>query len=87
MPRIRRCWVVVAWMAQSIVQRALPDVRDGLTRLERVILYVLHTAKADFGERHVPTATLYGRVVEHVEVSVGEFQRELSRLTGRGGLR
>lgn len=65
----------------------IPDVRDGLTRLQRVILYVMHEAKQDFGERHVPTATLYGRVVEHVDVSISEFQLELARLTGRGGLR
>lgn len=61
----------------------LPDVRDGLTRIERVILYELHKAKEDFGERHVPTATLYGRVVEHVNISVEEFQRVLARLVGR----
>jgi len=48
---------------------------------------VLHQAKADFGERRVPTATIYGRVVEYVDVSVEEFQRELARMTGRGGLR
>lgn len=65
----------------------IPDVRDGLTRLQRAILYVLHGAKADFGERRVPTATIYGRVVEYVDVSVEEFQRELARMTGRGGLR
>lgn len=64
----------------------IPDVRDGLTRLERVILWVLHQAQAEFGERRVPTATLYGRVVEHLDVSIDEFQRTLARLTGRGGL-
>ena len=64
----------------------LPDVRDGLTRLQRAILYVLHQSKADFGDRRVPTATIYGRVVEYVNVSVDEFQRELARMTGRGGL-
>jgi DNA gyrase/topoisomerase IV subunit A len=62
---------------------ALPDVRDGLTRLERVILHVLGEARAEFGERHVPTALLYGRVVEYVDVSVQEFQRVLARLAGR----
>ena len=61
----------------------LPDVRDGLTRLERIILWVLHESKKDFGDRNVPTATLYGRVVEHIDVSVGEFQRTLQRLTGK----
>lgn len=66
----------------------LPDVRDGLTRIERVILYVLHEAKREYGERYVPTALLYGRVVEHVNISVEEFQRVLARLVGgptRGG--
>jgi DNA gyrase/topoisomerase IV subunit A len=61
----------------------IPDVRDGLTRLERVILYELQRAKAEFGERYVPTALLYGRVVEHINVGKDEFQRALSRLAGR----
>ena len=30
----------------------------------------------------VPTAQLYGRVVEHVDMSVEELQRILSRLVG-----
>ena len=60
----------------------IPDVRDGLTRLERVILHQLHLAKAEFGERHIPTALLYGRVVEHIDVSQAEFQRALARLAG-----
>jgi hypothetical protein len=30
----------------------------------------------------VPTATLYGRVVEHVSLSEREFLRVLSRLVG-----
>ena len=61
----------------------LPDVRDGLTRLERAILHVLAEARAEFGERHVPTALLYGRVVEYVDVDKQEFQRVLARLAGR----
>lgn len=61
----------------------LPDLRDGLTRLERVILHVLNEAKVEFGERHVPTALLYGRVVEHLNVDKATFQRALSRLVGR----
>lgn len=62
----------------------LPDVRDGLTRVERVILYVLHQTEKELGGRNVPTAMLYGRVVEHVNISVDEFQRTLARLVGRG---
>jgi hypothetical protein len=62
--------------------RALPDVRDGLTRLERIVLVELARAQEESGGRHVPTAQLYGRVVEHIDVSVAEFQAVLDRLTG-----
>jgi len=62
---------------------ALPDVRDGLTRLERVVLHVMNEARAEFGDRHIPTALIYGRVVEHIDVSVNELQRVLVRLSGR----
>jgi hypothetical protein len=58
----------------------LPDARDGLTRLERIILWQLQQAQKELGRDSVPTALLYGRVVEHVDVSVDEFQRVLQRL-------
>jgi hypothetical protein len=58
----------------------IPDVRDGLTRVERVILYVMNEARVEFGDRYVPTALLYGRVVEHVDIDKDEFQRVLARL-------
>lgn len=61
----------------------LPHVADGLTRIERVVLYVLSEAQKEFGDRAVPTATLYGRVVEHVNVSAEEFSAVLTRLVGR----
>jgi hypothetical protein len=61
----------------------IPDVRDGLTRLERVILWQLHEAQKERPGRDVSTALLYGRVVEHVNVSVEEFQRTLAHLVGR----
>lgn len=57
----------------------VPDARDGLTRLERVILWQLRELEAERGGS-VPTAMLYGRVVEHVDVSVDEFQATLARL-------
>jgi len=60
----------------------LPDVRDGLTRVERVILTELHRAQAEFGERRVPVALLYGRVVESVNIDPSEFQALLARLAG-----
>jgi hypothetical protein len=61
----------------------IADVRDGLTRIERVVLHELHRAKTEYGERMVPTALLYGRVVEHVNISVDELQTVLQRLIGR----
>lgn len=63
---------------------SLRDARDGLTRLERIILWQLHEAQRDLGRDSVPTALLYGRVVEHVNVSVEEFQAVMQRLVGRG---
>ena len=59
-----------------------PDARDGLTRLERIILWQLREAQQELGRDSVPTALLYGRVVEHVNVSVEEFQAVLTRLVG-----
>ena len=58
----------------------LPDARDGLTRLQRVILWQLREAQRELARESVPTALLYGRVVEYVNVSVDEFQRALQRL-------
>jgi hypothetical protein len=62
------------------VSDELPDARDGLTQLERVILWQLHTCQQERAGASVPTAMLYGRVLEHVDVSVDEFQRVLQRL-------
>ncbi len=62
----------------------LPDARDGLTRLERIILWQLREAQRETGRESVPTAMLYGRVLEHIDVSVEEFQSVLIRLVGSG---
>ena len=58
----------------------LPDARDGLTRLERIILWQLQLTERERNGTSVPTAMLYGRVVEHIDVSVDEFQAALQRL-------
>jgi len=63
----------------------LPDVRDGLNRKERVVLVCLRQAEAERPGRNVSTALLYGRVVEHVNIGVPEFQRILQRLVGVAG--
>jgi len=58
----------------------IPDVRDGLTRKQRVILYYLHQLQREFGDANVPTITLYGRVVEHLDISEAELQEALQLL-------
>ena len=63
--------------------RDLPDVRDGLTRKERVVLYVLHQAQKERGGRSVPTALLWGRVCEHFYISPEALSEMLARLGAR----
>jgi hypothetical protein len=60
----------------------IPDVRDGLTRKERAILYCLKKTQEELGGRNVPTIMLYGRVVELVDISQEEFQILVSRMVG-----
>jgi hypothetical protein len=60
----------------------LPDMRDGLTSRERIVLQCLHELQQERGGRHVPTGTLYGSVVEYMDMSVEELQSMLVRLVG-----
>jgi hypothetical protein len=60
----------------------LPDIRDGLTQRERIVLQCLYALQQERGGRHVPTGMLYGTVVEHVDMSVEEMQRILVRMIG-----
>jgi hypothetical protein len=60
----------------------LPDVRDGLTHRERIVLQCLHALQQERGGRNVPTGMLYGTVVEYVDMSVEEMQSILVRLVG-----
>lgn len=59
----------------------LPDVRDGLTRKERIVLYCINEIQKERGGRNVPTVMLYGRVLEHINISEQELQFILQRLT------
>ena len=68
----------------AAIQEAIPDARDGLTRTERIVLYVLHKTQAERGGRNVPTAMLYGRVLEYVDMSEAELHLYLDRLGVRG---
>ena len=58
----------------------LPDVRDGLTHVERVVLRTLAELQRERRGASVPTAMLYGRVVERVDLSVDELVAILRRL-------
>lgn len=63
--------------------RDMPDVRDGLTRLERAILVTLRRLEAERPGRSIPTLQLYGRVVELVDCSPEAFQAVLNRMVDR----
>jgi hypothetical protein len=62
---------------------ALPDVRDGLTREERVVLRVLAEIQAERNGRNVPTAMLWGRVSEYFYISPEGLSDMLARLGAR----
>ena len=59
----------------------IPDVRDGLTRKERVVLYCIHELQKERDGRNAPTVMLYGRVLEYVDMSEDELQLILQRLS------
>ena len=48
-----------------------------------MVLYCLREAQQEFKDRNVPTFTLYGRVVEKVDMSQAEFQSILTRMVGK----
>ncbi len=59
----------------------IPDVRDGLTRKERTVLYCINQLQKERDGRNAPTVMLYGRVLEYVEMSESELQLILQRLS------
>jgi hypothetical protein len=61
----------------------LPDVRDGLTRRERIVLWVLHETQKERGGRNVPTVMLWGRVCEHIDITPEELTAMLARMGAR----
>ena len=69
-------------LSSCVVLDDIPDARDGLTRKERVVLWVLRRAEADRKGRGVRAAMLYGRAVEHADMSIAEFMRIVERLSG-----
>ena len=65
------------------IEDVLPDVRDGLTREERIVLYVLHETQRERGGRDVPTTMLWGRVCEYFYIEPQELSAMLARLGAR----
>ena len=65
-----------------ILSELLPDARDGLNRKERIVICCLMQTQKEFRDRDVPTVTLYGRVLEHIDMGEAEFQHILAKMTG-----
>ena len=65
----------------------VPDVRDGLTRLQRLVLWELHRAQVETGREFIPTVMLYGRVCEHADISEADLQQVLRSLGVTGDAR
>ena len=61
----------------------IPDARDGLTRQERIVLYVLDQTQRERGGRDVPTTMLWGRVCEYFYISPEALSQMLARLGAR----
>jgi hypothetical protein len=47
------------------------------------VLYVLHETQKERGGRNVPTAMLWGRVCEHIDISPDELSEILAKLGAR----
>lgn len=65
------------------MSRELPDLRDGLTREERIVLRVLYETQKERKGRYVPTAMLWGRVCEHIDMTPERLTELLARLGAR----
>lgn len=68
---------------RRFVNDDIPDVRDGLTRRERIVLWQLSELQRERGGRNVPTVQLYGRVVDYLDITPQELTAILQRLVGR----
>lgn len=62
----------------------MPDIRDGLTRTERLVLHELDRLQKERDGRSVPTALLYGRICDRVDIRPDELQELLRKLGAAG---
>jgi hypothetical protein len=61
----------------------IPDVRDGLTREQRVVLYVLNQLQQERGDHNVPTTLLWSRVCEYFYITPERLSELLAQLGAR----
>ncbi len=60
----------------------IPDIRDGLTRIERAVLLCLHDLHKARDGRNVPTALLWGELIQRgYDLSPDELNQILLRLS------
>lgn len=67
----------------AIARDVFPDVRDGLNRVDRIILYQLSLLERERPGRMIPSAMLYGRVAEHLDITPEALQEIVARLGAR----
>jgi len=61
----------------------IPDVRDGLTRIERVVLKCIYDLEKGSNGRMVPTILLWGELIDRgYDISRDELNKILSKLGG-----
>ena len=77
----RPCAVEITLTGMDENHDDIPDVRDGLTRLQRIVLYELSNAQRETGREFIRTVMLYGRVVECIDISEEDWLGRYS--TGR----
>jgi hypothetical protein len=61
----------------------ITDVRDGLTREQRIVLYLLNQLQKERGDANVPTPMLWGRVCEYFYISPEDLSEMLAQLGAR----
>lgn len=61
----------------------VPDARDGLTRKERIILRELAKLQGERAGRGISLVQLYGRVLEHIDLSQEELRALVAKFHQR----
>jgi len=71
----------MSWRRRRTGPDWIPDARDGLCRVERVVLHELAALQRERGGS-VPSALLYGRIADKVDLTPEEMQELLARWSG-----